>query len=109
MENLFTWVAAQNSEQLASYILDIIINSYVGDVSKSARDNFFIIQAIKRDGNLTEQQEKAWKKLWDGWCKKWGVKWEKFPDYEKAIEILIGKYGDSFASIKIDGHENPLG
>lgn len=109
MENLFTWVAAQNSEQLASYILDIIINSYVGDVSKSARDNFFIIQAIKREGNLTAQQEKAWKKLWDGWCKKWGVKWEKFPDYEKAIEILIGKYGDSFASIKIDGHENPLG
>ena len=111
MECLFSWVASQDSETLASYVLDVLMNTYcpTGLVSKSARDNFFVIHAIRRDGGLDASEEKVWKKLWDPFCKQWGITWAKFPDYENAIEILIGKYGEVFSSIKIDGHENPLG
>ena len=111
MENLFKWVVSLDSESMASAVLDVLMNTYCPKelVSKSARDNFFIIHAIRRDGGLDASEEKVWKKLWDPFCKHWGVTWDKFPDYEAAIETLIGKYGEVFANLKIDGHANPLG
>lgn len=109
LENLFSWVAAQDSEQLASFILDVFMNTYCADLSKTAKDNFFIVKSVIRDGGLDDKQEKTFKKLFDSWMKQWGVTWAKFPDYENAITVLIDKYGDAFASIKLDGHESPLG
>jgi hypothetical protein len=109
MENLFNWVVAQDSEQLASFILDVIMNTYCEGLSKSAKDNFFIVNTVTNDAGFDAQQEKRWKSLWKPWMSKWGVTWAKFPDYSNAIETLISKYGDAFANIKIDGHEDPLG
>ena len=109
MTNLFNWVASLDSEQMASHILDIILTIYASDAPKSAKDKFFIVQEVNRSGKLSESQMKNWKKLWDPWCKKWGVKWDKFPDYSQAIEILVNKYGDAFSNITIDGHVSVLG
>lgn len=108
MENLFTWVASLDSESMASAVLDVIMNTYCQGLAKDAKDNFFIMNAIRRDAGLDAAEEKVWKKLWEPWCKTWGITYAKFPDYENAIEILIKKYGEVFTTIKIDGHANPL-
>jgi hypothetical protein len=93
---------------MASAVLDVIMNTYCQGLAKDAKDNFFIMNAIRRDAGLDAAEEKVWKKLWEPWCKTWGITYDKFPDYENAIEILIKKYGEVFTTIKIDGHANPL-
>ena len=111
MTNLCTWVVNQNSPQVASFAIDIILSIFGEGAPKSGLDKFFVMQPINASGELTDAQMKNWKKLWDPYCKKWGIKGgvAKFPDYNPGIELVIAKYGDIFSNITVDNHTSVLG
>lgn len=99
--NLANWVKDQNSSSLASYVLDIFKNIFVGDAFKQ-QDLLFIVHAkIKRDPDMAGPIKSHFKKFTD----KWGVKFEELPDYMDGLKILQKKYGADFKAAIIDGVE----
>lgn len=97
--NLANWVKDQNSSSLASYVLDVFKNIFVGDALQQ-QDLLFIVHAkIKRDPDMAGPIKSHFKKFTD----KWGVKFEELPDYMDGLKILQKKYGNDFAAASIGG------
>lgn len=111
-ENLADWLIAQNSDQLASYVLDIFQNIFLVDLtSEKARTQFFVTgRRIKNAKTAEELNElKTLKFAFENTCKRWNIKFEEIPDYYDGLVKLINKYGTSFKSAIIDKHEGVLG
>lgn len=105
-ESLTKWLVAQNSDQLASYVLDVFQNVFLSDIEPQLRGQFFYIQdTIKEGGKMVHTYESAFSKF----CNRWGIKFEDIPDYGIGLDILVEKYGESFESAVIDGKANALG
>ena len=60
-ENLVNWLVAQNSDQLASYILDIYKNVFFGKVSEKMRIQIFYMAERVRRAKGDESQIKSFK------------------------------------------------
>lgn len=112
-KNLMTWLVDQNSDQLASYILDIFKSVFMGDIELVGddaihRDMVFVlkkireIQASKPEG---ESQMNIYSSIFKPFFQRWGVDWDSAPDYSKGVEIANKKYGDAFRAAKIDGKD----
>ena len=111
-ENLADWLVAQNSDQLASYVLDIFQNIFLVDLaSEKARTQFFVTgRRIKNAKTAEELNElKTLKFAFENTCKRWDIKFEEIPDYYDGLVKLINKYGASFKSAVIDAHQSVLG
>lgn len=111
-ENLADWLIAQNSDQLASYVLDIFQNIFLVDLtSEKARTQFFVTgRRIKNAKTAEELNElKTLKFAFENTCKRWNINFEDIPDYYDGLVKLINKYGASFKSAIIDKHEGVLG
>ena len=109
-ENLSSWLVAQNSDQLASYVLDVFQNVFLKDItSEKQRIQFFMISERIRRANGDESVFKFFKRIFEPVCNRWGVEFEQLPDYWDGLVKLTKKYGESFASAKIGDWESVLG
>ena len=109
-ENLSSWLVAQNSDQLASYVLDVFQNVFLKDLSsEKQRIQFFMIQEKIRRANGDTSSLKLFKTIFEPVCRRWGIDFDQIPDYWDGLVKLTKKYGESFASAKIGDWESVLG
>ena len=107
-ENLCEWLVAQKSDQLASYVLDILMNVYAGVLSnEKARGGIFIMakkikMLAKTDPMKVDLYRAAYKPLTD----KWGWSLEDMPDWSKGHQMLVKAYGEAFSKAIVDGQES---
>ena len=105
-ESLCEWMVAQDSDQLASSVLDEYKNVFCDAISANKRDALFIVQTKRaKIGNDKDGKWLIIKDLLDPVAKRWGITMEEFPDWDKGRKLLIKKYGESFVNTKIDGVE----
>lgn len=101
--NLAKWMVKQDSEQIASYMLDIILNVFAGVLPEASRGNIFGIAMNYKQSNAQEKRlydERAYKSL----LTKWGLtSCADFPDWYPGFELLCDKYGDTFEKTMVDG------
>jgi hypothetical protein len=105
-ENLCTWMVAQNSDQLASYILDILQNVFAGMLPEKTRPGMFIMaKKIKvlaaQDSVKADMYRDAYKPFTD----KWGFTLDTMPDYSVGHQMLAKAYGAAFSQALVDGAE----
>jgi hypothetical protein len=112
-DNLATWLVAQNSDQLASYVLDVFQNVFFSDLPASEDMNmrlqaFYMAERIRRvNGDLSKLS--TFVNIFAPFCEKHGIKLEDFPDYKDGMLMIVKKYQASFESAVIDAHKDALG
>lgn len=109
--NYAKWLVTQNSDQLASYSLDVFQETFVGDVNKNLRGAFFYLgKKIKANG-ADHESLVIYKNAFSPVLSKWGISFEEMPDYDysEGLKILIGAYGDAFKSAVVGDHKDALG
>lgn len=109
--NLSEWLAAQNSDQLASYTLDVFKNVFLNSVAEQYRNAAFTgPEKLKRA--KTSADESILNTYRDGlapFYKKWKISLETAPNWYTGIMIIGKKYGASFEAAVVDGHVDALG
>lgn len=105
-ENLCQWMVAQKSDQLASYVLDILMNVYAGMIADKMRGGIFIMaKKIKtleaQDKNKAQMYRDAYKNFTD----KWGFTLDTMPDWSTGHQMLVKAYGEAFSKAVVDGAE----
>lgn len=102
--NLCDWVVAQDSDQLASYVLDVFINTYGSMQSELTKPGILgLAAALKRQGSDVVSRSYA------PFIKHWGLTVDNLPDYMVGVRKLAAKYQGSFASAVVDDHKDALG
>jgi hypothetical protein len=110
-DNLVNWLVAQNSDQLASYVLDLYTNVFLG--SKGLHEKlfgqaFYMQVRIKQvKGDMSKLG--TFVSTFADWCNQWGIKLENIPDWSDGLNKLVDKYGASFESAIVDAHRSALG
>lgn len=104
-ENLCTWLVAQGSDQLASYILDILQSVYAGMLPENQRGGIFIMaekmKTLAKDKIKADMYRAAYKPFTD----KWGFTLDDMPNWRKGHLMLVKAFGQAFADALVDGAE----
>lgn len=108
-ENLCKWIISQNSDQLASYVLDVFCNVFAGTLEKDDRPILFLVQARINKFGKDSVKIAAIKEILYPLCNKWKTDFEDIPDYSEGLRELINKYGKSFKSAVVGDHIDALG
>ena len=108
-ENMANWLVAQNSDQLASYVLDVFKNVFVGMMSEDLRDGVFVIASKIQKLGASDPKLEIYRSTYGPFFAKWGIKFEDMPDYLPGLKIISAKYRDSFKSAIVDDHIDALG
>ena len=110
------WLAAQDSDQLASYVLDVFKNSFVkvgtaAGMSETNVNGFFIanlrMQKLAAAGKTNEV--KLLESIYKPICDKWGISASDIPNYYSGLQIISKKYGESFKSAVVGDWTDALG
>lgn len=108
-ENLCKWLISQNSDQLASYVLDVFGNVFAGSLEKEYRSILFLVQARINKFGKDSDKIAAIKEIILPLCNNWKTRFEDIPDYSEGLRELTNKYGKSFKSAVVGDHEDALG
>lgn len=108
-ESMCNYLVSANSDQLASYVLDIYGTVFFQGVDKELWGQLFTLGERIRRANGDESKLKAFRRIAEPVLKRWNVSFEDFPDHFTGLKNLIGKYGKSFQSAIVGDHENALG
>lgn len=109
-ESLVDWLIAQNSDQLASYVLDVFQNVFLAEITiPEQRTQFFMIQEKIRRAKGDTSKMVLYKEKFAPVCKRYGITFETIPDWWDGLAKLIGKYGEAFSNAKIGDWEEVLG
>ena len=110
-DNLVNWLIDQNSDQLASYVLDLFTSVFLGNKGlheKLYGQAFYMQVRIKQaKGDLSKLS--SFVSTFSTWCSNWGIKFEDMPDWADGLNRLVDKYGASFESAIVDAHKSALG
>lgn len=101
--SLCKWLVSTGSDQLTSYVLDVMQNVYAADLSDTTRPGIFVIREkidkqLKKDPAKMRLLATAFKPFTD----KWGIKFEEIPNWRPGQLLLVKKYGEAF-NRQIDG------
>lgn len=99
--SLAKWLVSINSDQMVSYILDLLQNVFAGMLS-TFKNFIFDIKGVY-DNNKNEKAKMAVinatvKPFFD----KWGVDWQTAPDWSEGFDLIAGAYGEAFEKYKIE-------
>lgn len=109
MNNLADWLNAQSSDQLASYVLDVIKNVFLPGISLESQDAFFSL-AYKKDSFKDDVARlEAYSSVYTSVFQKWGIDINSAPNWRPFLISVAKKYGASFNSAVVDGHKDALG
>lgn len=114
MNNLAKWLVAQSSDQLASYVLDVIKNIFLGNIqSPSMRDVFFTLRRrvdqFKPNNESDQVKKTQYARVFEPVLSKWGYTIDNVPNWYPALTTIAKKYGESFNSAVVDDHKDALG
>lgn len=114
-ESLAKWLVSCDSDQLASYVLDIFKSTFINingvQLSKDNTDAFFIanlrIKKLKEAGKMNEAKlvENMYKPI----CNNWGITVDEIPNYFTGLQHISKKYGESFKSAVVGDWTDALG
>lgn len=108
-DNLCTWLVAQKSDQLASYVLDIYQNVFLNKVDPALRAQVFYMQERIRRAGGDLSKLSSFVTTCSDFTSHWGIKFEDIPDWKDGLNKLVKAYGASFESAVIDAHKSALG
>ena len=113
--SLANWLVSCDSDQLASYVLDIFKSTFINtknvQLSTANTDAFFIaklrIEKLKAAGKNNEAKlvENMYKQV----CDNWGISINEIPNYYPGLQIITKKYGESFKTAVVGDHIDALG
>lgn len=103
--NLANWLVAQNSDQLASYVLDVYKNVFMGCLDEDLRNGCFIIKAKMQRLGGDNAQLKLYETAYKPFTQAWGIKFEDIPNYYTGLQIISKKYQTAFKNAIVDGVE----
>ena len=113
--SLANWLVSCDSDQLASYVLDIFKSTFINtknvQLSTANTDAFFIaklrIEKLKAAGKNNEAKlvENMYKQV----CDNWGISINEIPNYYPGLQVITKKYGESFKSAVVGDHIDALG
>ena len=103
--NLANWLVAQNSDQLASYVLDVFKNVFAGCLDEDLRNGLFIIQLKREKIGAGNSQLKLYESAYKPFTNAWGIKFEDIPNYATGLKIISKKYQAAFKNAIVDGME----
>ena len=101
-ENLANFLVKQNSDQLASYVLDVFKNVFMGMVEDELRNHLFV---MKKKIDKYPDKLNAFKSTFTPFESKWGVGIEDMPDYSIGLKVISKKYQQAFKDATINGFE----
>lgn len=101
-ENLANFLVKQNSDQLASYVLDVFKNVFMGMVEDGLRNHLFV---MKKKIDKFPDKLNAYKSTFTQFESKWGVGIEDMPDYSIGLKVISKKYQQAFKDATINGFE----
>jgi hypothetical protein len=114
--SLCKWLVNCDSDQLASYVLDIFKNTFIKgaikhEMSKNAIDGFFVVK--RRIDMLMSAGKKDEAELTKNMYKPifthWNISADEIPDYFTGLQIVAKKYGESFKTAIVGDHVDALG
>ena len=108
-ENLADFLVAQNSDQLASYLLDVFCNVFIGDIEPDLRRQILTMQERNRRVKGDPTKLRAFEAIAKPFCNRWGISFNDIPDYYPGLVKISKKYGESFKSAVVGDFENALG
>ena len=108
-ENLADFLVAQNSDQLASYLLDVFCNVFIGDIEPDLRRQILTMQERNRRVKGDPTKLRAFEAIAKPFCNRWGISFSDIPDYYPGLVKISKKYGESFKSAVVGDFENALG
>ena len=103
--NLANWLVAQNSDQLASYVLDVFKNVFAGCLDEDLRNGLFIIQLKRQKLGDNNSQLKLYQSAYKPFTNAWGINFEDIPNYATGLKIISKKYQTAFKNAIVDGIE----
>lgn len=105
-ENLCEWLVSQKSDQLASYVLDILMNVFAGMLSDRMRGGMFIMaKKIKQLDKMDKLKADMYRDAYKPFTDKWGFTLDTMPDYSAGHMMLVKAYGEAFSKAIVDGQE----
>lgn len=107
--NLATWLVAQKSDQLASYVLDTFKNVFMANVAENLRDYLFVIhKKIESEGAGSPKLE-LYKNAFNGFTNCWGIDFLDIPNYMPGLKLISKEYQAAFKSAVVGDHVDALG
>lgn len=108
--NLCEWLVSTDSDQMASYVLDIMKEVFGGMLPEERRESIFKLRAAYEKLKATPSKDndvkiKIWARSFESFTSKWGLTLDTVPDWYPGIVKLIKKYGNTFTSYKFDGKD----
>lgn len=103
-ESLTDWLISTGSDQLTSYVFDIMLEMYAGKVKEDKRKFLFIARGVYDKSPATRQTEieSTFKPM----LQAWGLSsMKELPDYSKSQQKLGAKFKDIFAAAAVDGKD----
>lgn len=104
-ESLAEWLVSQSNDQLASYVLDVFKNVFMGmvnDTEDAPRDLLFI---LAKKMSMDSQYKSAYERAFSSFFNHWGISIDDMPDYSVGLKAISKKYKDAFKSANINGVE----
>ena len=114
--SLCNWLVSCDSDQLASYVLDIFKNTFIKgavkhEMSQNVIDGFFVvkrrIELLKKNGK--PEDVALTQNMYKPICTHWGISIDDIPDYFSGLQIVAKKYGESFKTAVVGDHVDALG
>ena len=104
-DNMAEWLVSTGSDQIASYVLDIMQNVFAGMLPDEQRASIFVLRRkydqIKNDDVKLRLYERGFSSFLD----KYGLTLETVPDWSAGLAKLSKKYGATFSAYKFDGKD----
>jgi hypothetical protein len=109
--NMADWLVAQNSDQLASYTLDVFKNVFLASLAENYRNGAFTAPEKYRIAKTEKDKQvlNTYRSGLDPFYKAWSIQLETQPNWYPGLMKIAKKYGASFEAAVVDGHADALG
>ena len=110
-KNLAEWLVSQNSDQLASYVLDVYKNVFMGMCPDEETRNMLFVYTSKKAKIMASNPAAmdVYKIASKKFCDSWKITDDEIPDYSIGLKLIVAKYRDSFKSAVVGDHVDALG
>lgn len=108
--NLCDWLVSIGSDQMASYVLDILQNVFAEMLEGETKQAIFVLRRkydqLKKSGDKNaETKIKLFDRKFEPFFQKYGYTGDTLPDWSTGLAKLSKKFGATFSAYKFDGKD----
>ena len=108
--NLCDWLVNIGSDQMASYVLDILQNVFAEMLEGENKQAIFVLRRkydqLKKSGDKNaETKIKLFDRTFEPFLQKYGYTNDTLPDWSGGLAKLSKKFGATFSAYKFDGKD----